>query len=275
MSQYPTSSMHRDPDVLDEVEFLVRSANRLDLLAAIRDRPRTRRELRAVTDSSRVTLSRILGDLEDRGWIERVDGRYEPTPEGSVVAREVARLFDNLGTVENLGETLRWLPVEAFDFELARLADATVVTPTERDLTAPITRTARRVREARRVRNVATGVSAEVIDAYLADAEWDRSCESVLHARVFDFVEGDPNLCRKLAELVAVDHVSVYRYDGEEPPVMLTVCDDVVVLCGRSDSRSSPEGVETDDPAVRAWATDAFESYRENAEPVDTGAFTA
>lgn len=268
--------MYADPSVLDDVEFLVTSSNRLDVFDAIQTAPHERHELREHTDASRVTLSRILGDLEDRHWIVRVDGRYEPTPLGEVVATELTRLFANLDAVNRLNDTLRWLPVERFDFELRDLADATVVTSTDRELTAAITHTADRVRGATRVRNVATGISSEVVDAYLAAASHDdRSLETVFHESVFDVVEGDDGLRQQVQEMLEAENITVRRFDGDAPPIMLTICDDVVLVCGRSDERSPPEGVETSNDAVRAWAESYFETLRADATRVERTAFTA
>ena len=266
--------MYSDPDTLDDVRFLVRSPNRLEVFDAIRTGPRERHELREVTDSSRVTLARILADLEERGWIVREEDGYRTTPAGAVVAGEVSRLFSNVEAAVALDGTLRWLPTDQFDFELSRLGGATVITPTDQDLTRPITWTARRVRESRHVRNVATGISSEVVDAYLeAAAGTDRSLVTVFHERVFGLVEDDADLRAKVEEMLDAEAIEVYRYDGERPPVMLTVCDEFVVLCGRPDPRSTPDGVETDDEAVREWAISYFDSIRTVADPVESDPF--
>lgn len=268
--------MYSDESTLDDVEFLVSSPNRLDVFDAIRVASRPRHELRESTDASRVTLSRILGDLEDRGWIERIDGEYALTPEGSVVSGEVARTFANLEAIDALDATLEWLPVDLFDFDLACLSDATVLSSTKRDLTAAITHTATRVREASTVRNVATGISAEVVDAYLEAAERsDRSLETVLYDSVFDVVDGDEILQARLDSMVRADQITVYQLDGEEPPVMLTICDGVVVVCGQSDTQSPPEGLESTNETVRAWAESYFDEIRADATPVAPDAFTA
>lgn len=261
--------------VLEDVRFLVRSPNRLAVLTAIRDEPRPRQELRGVTDASRVTLSRILRDFEDREWIDHVDGRYRRTPRGAVVASELARVFSNLDAVENLGETLSWLPVERFEFELGRLADATVVTATDNDLTAPITWTADRVRGAARVRNVAPGISSEVVDAYLEAAENDgRSLETVLFDRVTEHVREDANLRRKVIEMIESDRITVRRYDGDALPILVSICDDAVVICGRPEPTSVPQAVDSTDPEVLAWAASYVESVRADARPLDVEAFT-
>lgn len=268
--------MYSNSATLDDVEFLVGSANRLAVLDAISAVPRARHELREVTDASRVTLSRVLSDLEERNWIVRTGETYETTTEGAVVAAEFARLFANVEAIDGLADALGWLPVDEFDFELASLAEASLIASTDRDLTAAITHTADRVREATRVRNVATGISSEVADAYLeAAAHDDRSLETVVHASVFDAAAPDGETGRRLRAMVEAENLAVRRFDGAEPPVMLTVCDDVVLLCGRSDSRSPPEGVESTNGAVRAWADSYFESLRCEAKMVRADPFTA
>lgn len=255
--------MYSDPSALDDTEFLVSSPNRIDVFEAIRTGPRTRHELREMTDASRVTLSRILGDLEDRGWIERVEAEHAPTPKGAVVATEMAQLFANLEAINHIEGVLEWLPVDLFDFDLACLSDATVLSSTERNLTAAITHTATRVREASHVRNVATGVSSEVVEAYLHGATSnDRSLETIFHSSVFGTIQEDTTLRSQFHAMLGSDHITVHQYDGEEPPVMLTICDDIVIMCGQSNPRSPPEGLETSNERVRAWATAYFDEIR-------------
>ena len=268
--------MYSDPSTLDDVAFLVSSPNRLDVFGAIRTTPRPRHVLRERTDASRVTLSRILGDLEARGWIERRAGEYTLTPRGTVVQREVAQLFANLEALDGLEDSLPWLPVESFDFDLACLTDATVVTSTERNVTAAITHMATCVREATRVRNVARGISAEVVAAYLeAATHEDRSLETILCSSVFETIRDDATLQEQLHAMLASDRITVRRYDGPEPPIILTVADDVVHMCGQSNPKSPPESLETSNDRVRRWAVSYIDDIRARATPVPLDAFTA
>lgn len=78
---------------LEDVEFLARSESRVAVLVALGDGSRTHDELGNVVNASRVTLDRILNNLEDRGWIVRSDGRYESTPRGAFVASEFGRFL--------------------------------------------------------------------------------------------------------------------------------------------------------------------------------------
>lgn len=267
--------MYSDPATLDDIEFLVSSPNRLKVFDVIRTAPRPRHEISERIDASRVTLSRILRDLENRRWIERSGGEYDTTPRGEVVASEVAQLFANLEALDGLEDALPWLPIELFDFDLACLTDATVVTSTKRNLTAAITRTATHVREATRVRNIARGISAEVIEAYLKAAQHDdRSLETILCSSVFDTIRDDVTLKAQLRAMLESDQITVRRYDGQEHPIILTVADDFVLMCGQSNPQSPPDVLETADESIRAWADRFIDGISAEATTVTSDAFT-
>lgn len=259
---------------LNDVEFLTRSSNRLDVLDAIRNTPRTRQELRADTDFSRVTLSRILSDLADRGWIARRDGHYEATPTGVIVCTEMNRLFANLGAVDSLGETLHWLPIQRFDFELERLADAEVMLPDEHDLTAQIRWVDSHIQEADRIRSIGTWVAAEILET-LVESTVDGSCvcEGVLEGHVVDHIRDDPELRESVRVLLESDRASLYRYDGDDAEITMSLLSDGVLMCGQQDARSFPEAVATTDEAVVEWATERFESLRDESTRLDAASF--
>lgn len=268
--------MYAGSDRLNDVEFLIRSTNRLDVLSAVQDGPRDRRDLRSETDFSRVTLSRILGDLTDRGWVTRRNGHYEITPEGRIVATEVGRLFDNLEVLDTLGETLHWLPTERFDFELQRLADAEVMLPDEHDLTGQIRWVEGRIQATDRIRSVGTWVAAEILET-IVESTVDGDCrfEAVLEGHVVDHVREDPDLRASARRLLESDRSSLYRHDGDDIEFTMSILSDGVLMCGQHDAGSFPEAVATTDEAVVEWATGLFESLRAEAEPVDPGVFTA
>lgn len=88
------------PDSAPEpLAFLVGSWNRFGVLSALATRPRTRDDLVELTETSRPTLSRILSDLTDRGWIVRRNDEYEATPKGAVVATEVEQFVENIKAI--------------------------------------------------------------------------------------------------------------------------------------------------------------------------------
>lgn len=78
----------------DDVRFLASSSNRTAVLSLLASGATSRDELADVVDASPVTLRRILGDLEDRSWIEREGPGYAATATGATIAVEFERLLD-------------------------------------------------------------------------------------------------------------------------------------------------------------------------------------
>lgn len=259
---------------LETVEYLARSPSRVRVLDAIRDAPRTRAELKEMTDVSRVTLSRILANFEDRGWIERTNGGYVATPEGSFVATELAGLLANIETLDHLDGAMRWLPFEEFDFDLTRLRDAEVATSSWGDHTAQIRRVAELIHGSDRIVATASGVSRDVIEAVWEATVTDgASFEAVLDTTALDVVRTDPELRQQHVDVIEAG-AELFRYEGnEEPLLMVMVCDDIVILCGHDEDGPPPGTLDTTDEAVRSWAESYFESVRAESEPIDPDAF--
>lgn len=259
---------------VEDVQFLSRSESRVTVLNAVTERARTRNELKELTDVSRFTLSRTLSDLEDRGWIERAGGQYEATGRGAVVAEEFESLLDNIGVAESLDGALEWLQVEKFDFDLARLESADVVTPTQSDHTAHIRRPAELFKRSDRVQTIATGIAPENVMALReATVEGDLDLSGIIDTASFEALAGNPELAAVIEEILRADHTELFRYDGEDTLVMLIIGDDAVQMCGHDEDGPAPGTIESTDPEVRSWARSYFESIRPDATVVEPEMF--
>jgi predicted transcriptional regulator len=263
------------PAALDDVEFLAGSPTRVTVLALVGSGPRTRDDLKSATDVSRVTLSRILSELEDRNWIVRSDGRYEATPLGEYIADDFTQLLANVETAGSLEAELDWLPTDRFGFDLHCLRDAEIVTPSQHDHTAAVRRVADAARNAEWVRSTATGLSMAVVQA-LRDVvvERDGPVELVLAPTAIDIIRTDAGLRPLCRELLEAAPGSVARYEGDNPILMMLETDVAVLLCGHDEHGPPPGTVATTDQTVRAWARDYFQSRWADAEPLDVEAFT-
>jgi predicted transcriptional regulator len=258
---------------LDDVEFLSRSESRVEVIETIDEAPRTRDELKQATEASRTTLSRMLADFEDRDWIFRENGRYQSTPEGAFVASEVTRLLENMETAEKLDGSLRWLPIDEFEFDLRRLRDAEVVTLRWND-PATMRLLAERLDGASRVRSIATSVSREIVDMIQEmSVERDATYEGILADSAVEIVREHPELRRQLREILGSDRTTVYRYDGDEELAMVMLIDDQAAVCNHGNGGPQMEAVITDDEAFRSWVETYFESARTDAQPLDVEAF--
>lgn len=260
---------------LDDVEFLARSDSRVAVLDLVRTAPRSRDDLKEATAVSRVTLSRILREFEERGWLARRDGEYEATPRGAFVAAEFTRLLDDVEAANDLDGALRWLPTEAFGFPLGCIADAEIVTPSRSDHTAAIRRVSAAVDRAEWVHGTATGVSREVIDA-LRDLTVERggSLRMVLGPEAVEVIRTDAGLRHRFHEVLDAGDAAIARYAGDRPVLMVLLTDQEVLLCGHDEDGPPPGTVVTADETVRGWAAAYFESRRAESAPLDPATFT-
>lgn len=263
------------PSSLEHIEYLSRSPSRVQVLDAIHEAPQSQRDLRELTDVSRVTLSRTLANFEDRGWVERTNGVYETTPEGAYVATEVTRLLSNLDAAASLDGVMAWLPTDEFDFPLTCLREAEVSTSSWGDHTAQIRHVAEHIPGSDRIEATASGVSREVVDAlWEATVNGDTSFEAILDTTALDIIRTDADLREQHREMIGAG-AKVRRYEGDRAPLlMVMVCDDTVILCGHDEDGPPPGTLESTHEQVRSWAETYIDAVRDDARPLGDEAFT-
>ena len=228
-----------------------------------------------MTETSRPTLSRILSDLTDRGWIVRRNDEYEATPTGAAVAVEVAQFVGNIEAIETLDGGLDWLPIESLGFELAHLADAEVLTPAFEDQTGPMRQLADYISRTEQLRVVATGVTYEIVDELCrAGLAGELSIRCVLDDRGLEGIRTHPDLAEMFGEMVDIGHCEAYRYTGGDELIDCNLLDEVVMFCGHGDD-ARPAGILlSDDDAVKSWMAYYFDRLRDRSDPLPTAAFT-
>lgn len=260
----------------ESIEFLVGSWSRFRVLNALGTTPRTRDDLMELTAVSRSTLSRFLSDLTDYGWIVRRNDEYEATPKGVLVATEMEQLVTNIETAEKLDAALEWLPPDMLGFDLAHLADATVLTPSPQDHTEPMRNITEYISSTTEMRVVATGVTHKVVDAICrAGIAGELTLHCVLAEGAFSGIRADPDLREMFQEMIDGGHCEAYQYDGEDDLLDFNLVDDTVMLCGHSESGPPPGVVISNNDTVRTWAAVTFEIRRDESNPLDADAFTA
>ncbi|MFW6152835.1 MAG: helix-turn-helix transcriptional regulator [Halobacteriota archaeon] len=270
-----------DRSARDDIEFLAGSWNRLEVLSAIADEPTSRADLRDRTAVSRVTLSRILSDLEARGWIARPDGEYEATATGAYLCEEVTRLLENVRTLNRLGENVEWMRLGQFDFDLRHLDDADLIMPTWDDFSAQTRQLVDRVYESTSIRGVGTGLDREFTRALLdATRNHGVSLELIYTPEVIEAANGDPDLARLFRDLADAPGATVYRYGGNANLMELGLlarpdpAEDLVMICGEYDEGAPPGTVETSDPRVRTWAESFFDDRLGESHQLTAAVFT-
>lgn len=263
-------------DHIESVEYLARSPSRLQVLDLIHDGSQSRSELDEQVDVSRVTLGRVLSNFENRGWIRRMNGEYETTPEGEYIASELSKLLRNIGTLDHLDGAMDWLPIERFDFDLTCLRDAEVATADWSDHTAQIQRVADVIDGASRIAATASGVSRDVADSiWEATTTGNATVELIIDGTALSIIQTDPELARKHREMIANGDTEILHYDGADTPLlMVSVCDDTVILCGHDDDGPPPGTLESTHETVRNWAESYIDSVRGDSTQLTPDAFS-
>jgi len=260
--------------VLDDIEFLARSANRVDILRLVADRPHTRTELATATGASQPTLGRILRDFEERRWIRHHSKGYSATATGRLVAGGLGELYDSLETEHKLRELVEWLPAAALDFDLRRLQNATVTVPTQTRPGAPVGRVIELIRVADSVTVLSHAFNDRTLEAVADWVEAGGNFEGVFSVDAITPVTDDDALAHQLRRLAENERASLCLYDGTVP-LAVTVTDDVVSLLIRDEVGRLQAALDTDDPVVREWAETVYTEYRDESRTLDAGQFDA
>ncbi|KTG11179.1 IclR family transcriptional regulator [Haloprofundus marisrubri] len=254
---------------LEDIEFLALSANRVEVLDAVSSQPHTRRELEERTGASQPTLGRILHDFEDRNWVEQSGREYAATPTGRLVGAGFSDLREIVETEQRLRRVANWLPTETMTFDLRRLRDATITTPTQTRPNAPVQRVLELLRDAERVEIVSHAFNEQSMDVVRRRVDdGQQTFEGVFSASAIDAIADDSTLRERLRELLDLPGADL-RIVDDEVPVAVTVADDVVHLFLRDDDGLLQASVDTDDETVVSWAHDVHERYWNAARALD------
>lgn len=253
---------------IDDVAFLARSTNRVTVLEELRTEPLTRGDLRDRTEMSRATIGRILDGLQDRAWVESEGRTYRLTPFGRLVIAEFDRILEVTEAVQRLREVEASLPLSAMTFDLKRLTDARVTTPSAGDASAHFRREQALLEGADRVRFLCTEAYAPTIEAY-RDRVRDQGLglEAVIAAEALDAATADDRLRPLVMDLVAQEGATLHRYEGSID-VMLGTVDDIGTIVPLDEDGVPAAFIEVEDPEVRAWITETLDDRRADATPV-------
>ncbi|MGM0685202.1 MAG: helix-turn-helix transcriptional regulator [Halobacteriota archaeon] len=254
---------------LEEIEFLARSQNRVEVLRLVAAEPHTRQELATATGASQATLGRILEDFADRSWVRRDGRRYAATATGELVADGIGELIAVLETEGKLRPLVAFLPTEEFGFDLRHLADATVTVPTRTRPSAPL----RHVRDAIEGADTLRAFSHTLNEQTLSTVHdqvtgGDYTFEAVLSPSALDALAADTSLWSQVRALSRHANATI-RVARGEIPVAALVADETVYLLVRDDHGVLRASLSTGSTPVREWATDRFDRYWERATPFD------
>lgn len=257
---------------LDDIEFLVRSPNRVAVLEALTAGPRDRRDLREKIDVSQSTIKRVVSNLVERGWIVHSRGKCEITPFGERVVVGLTTLIETIEAEANLREVVQWLPTNTPGFDVDLFDDAEVTTAEPGAPYRPMKRLMDLVEET-------DSTTIRAFDTRLLPGYFDKwevreamTVEVIFSPIVIDALRRRP--LEETAELLESGALTFFVHD--DLPCGLTVYDGHIALCGYDRATGMLQAVvDTNDPDAVAWGEDIYTSHRRDAQPVDLAAFTS
>ncbi|MEF8825549.1 MAG: helix-turn-helix domain-containing protein [Halapricum sp.] len=259
-------------DPLDPIQYLAASKNRVQVLEYLRDSLADREELSEQLGISRSTLSRVLTGLEERNWISQHGPACQITPVGAFLADEFRSLIEAAETMQKLEDVIDYLPMDEIDFELHRLRDASITTPSETDPEASIRRAREVIRESGEMHFLTNTVVSSLAETLREQSiEGELTIVAVITEELLKSLSDSPEFGKLTREMIESGNAEFYCYDGTVSPT-LAVADGTTALITQieRDGRQRAQ-IETDDPQVCSWVTSTIETYRRKSEPISVG----
>ena len=259
---------------IEEIEFISSSTHRVGVLALLSERGYDRADLQSMTGAHASTIGRVLGDFEERRWIERTGPTYELTPLGEYVAEQFADLHEAMATEAKLRDVWQWLPREMEGFSAELFADAVVSYPDPGYPYEPVDRVVQLVEESDSVRALGATVFKSVANEAFCRAALDGTRVEVVYPPdvLAATVAWNPH---RFEEVTARDHCTVLVHDDlpDRTRCGIDIFDDRVgICCHDTETRALRAWVDTNAPEARKWALSVYERYREEARPADEDA---
>lgn len=269
------SSVSRE-DALEDVAYLTRSPNRIRLLEVLAAGSYSRRELRDLTDVAGTTVGRILNEFSEREWSERTDeGEYTATPVGRQIIAEVLALVESIAVIRKLGETVAWLQATENPLSLDQLTDATVVRPDPADPMAPMNAYMGDLRTASEFRCLVGVAPPESFEKAMRDGVVERGMrvEHVISEGEYAYLLDYPARLLRWREYIEAG-ANVYCYGGTVPCNVMILDGRVYITNIQSEYGEPYTVIQSETDAVLSWGRNLIDSYRADAEQLDSGDFT-
>ena len=259
---------------IDDIAFLANSANRVAVLRSIEDGPHSRHVILEETDVSRVTLGRILDELEEHCWIVRRGQVCDITPIGAWVLEAFNSFEAMMESARGLERVVQWFPPEGFGFHISRLADAEITLVDRADATAPIATIAQQFDTGGDIRAFSFAITSQTLDACWRNVmDGHITWQWVFTSSVLSVLKANPTMAEQSREMLESGRAHYRTVEGEIPYVVV-LTDDCVNIRLADDGGAATALLQVDEPAVRGWADRMFRQYWDAGTPVGPETFT-
>lgn len=260
-------------DPHEHTQFLSGSRSRVRLLNCLDETPQYPRELTETLGLSRRGVQRNLSALVERGWAEKVSGKYRLTTRGTLIARQYSDFCTTLATIEECEVFFTYLPDSAHVPSPEWLHEAELVVATPERPHAPIEQYATSLS---RCSTVTIRVILPVLSHYYADIHADLQERDIEIELVIDesTVEATRNCDIEAFEAaLQLDTLSIY-VQPEPIEFGLTLVDYRGIMSAYDDQGRIQASVECVDSAFLDWANEVYHRYRDDAQPISIDEIT-
>ncbi|PHQ37894.1 transcriptional regulator [Halorubrum persicum] len=260
-------------NTVEYVAFLTRSEHRFHVLDLLADGAGSREELRDQLDATRVTLSRILGDLEDRDLIQRrtSDRGYELSSFGEAVHRDLVRLQGTITAGQTYPKLISRLPTDWFDFDLRCLANGEHVHRKSEDPLAAARVIANAIRGGSSCESLVGTFTSLPMYGYEQAIQngTEPEVRVVFDSNVTETMVEDSSLRAKWREIQSQIDSTVYFSLDERVPCTVDLIDgETVFFTVDRDQETGFDIISCSHPDVVAWADRVIGEHRDRAVPL-------
>jgi len=256
---------------LDDIEFLVSSNHRVNVLSTLTKRPSSRNDLRDATGASSPTMGRVLTDLEDRNWIEKDGHTYHLSGLGEFVADRFREFLDSMILEQRLRPISPWLPYDLDEFSVDLFIDAVVSYPGPGYPYEPMQRLTQIAEQSETYRGMGmVMLKSSALDVYFDGVFKGYEYEVVYPPDVFETLLAWNRA--KVTDAVAHDNYTVFLHDGLPNSEWCGLClfdDCVSICCYEPDTGMLRSLIDTAGPQAYRWGEALFERYKTEARPLD------
>lgn len=259
---------------LDEIAFLANSANRVAVLRSLTEGPHSRHVIAEKTDVSRVTLGRILDELETRRWITQQGTVCDITTLGAWVIEEFTEFCEMMEDEQRLRTVYRWFPEEGYGFHNSCLAGAEITLVSRADASAPISQLIHQFEIGGLVRAFSFAITSQFLESCWRHVRDGRvRWEWVFTPAVLNVLRTSPEMARWSKEMLESGRAAYRVYDGDIPYVVI-VSEEMMNLRLADEDGAATALIQSEDDEVRTWGESTFEEYWSDSTPVTADVFT-
>lgn len=257
----------------EDIAFLANSANRVFILKQLVEGPHSRHVLAEMADVSRVTLGRILDELEARDWIEQDGQICEITTLGKWVIEEYLAYDDVMNAQQKLQKVVQWFPDEEYGFHISCLADAEITHVSRADASAPLSQHIRQLDDGGEFWSFSFAITRLFLESCWRHVmDESISFDWVFTSEVLEVLKQDETMSRFSRDMLESGQVEFRLYQGDIPYIVLG--SDTKVNLRLADADGSPTAlIESGNDAVQQWASSTFQEYWEDGTPVQLDSF--